>query len=125
MKRDSTHDRVWAKGRRIGLTCTGIWCVGLGIGLIGTLVGTDMLGSTNTAALLMIVGVIMLPALTLAAIRQDRKVVGRVAGTQYAETKAFVDRGVVVHDRHERVQRHSTHTARSMHPESEQHNKVS
>ncbi|MBL4591334.1 MAG: hypothetical protein JKY96_05180 [Phycisphaerales bacterium] len=102
------QDILWARIRRGMLAATGIWCVAFGIGLIGTLVDTGMLSSTNTTALLMIVGVIVLPAATLLTLRQDTKVLGRI-GTQRDDAKAFTERPVIAHRRHDRSLRHTVH----------------
>jgi hypothetical protein len=120
----SMNDRLWAQGRRISLLFTGVWCVGLGIGLIGTLIGADLLAATNTSALLMIVGVITLPALTLAAICQDQRTTKRSNLAQDVNNNVFIDRDVVVHNRHDRANRSMTHAVRSAQSESEIHSKV-
>ncbi len=124
MRSESATDRLWPRARRIGLVCTGIWCVGLGVWLAGTLIGSSTLASTNTAVLLMIVGVIVLPAVTLIALRQDRKVARRAASMQLVDDHVFTGREVVAHDRHDRAQRHTTHAIRSASTESETGAKV-
>lgn len=106
-------DRIWTRVRRWALIATGVWCVALGIALGGVLIGTQTLASTNTAALMMIVGVIVLPACTMFAIHQDRRIARRVSRMQGAENKAFASRDSVVHDRHHRATRHNTHTTRT------------
>lgn len=102
------QERVWMRVRRGALLGTGVWCVGLGVGLGGALVGNKALASTNTAALMMIVGVIVLPACTLVAIVQDRRVARRRNELQLAESKVFGDRGSIVHERHDRATRHGS-----------------
>jgi len=110
---DQQHkDRAWARVRRITLIGTGVWCVGFGVAMIGVLIGSGTLGSTNTVALSMIVGVITLPAITLAAIQMDRRVLGRVFRLQSQDSHLVVERGVVMHGRHDRCGRHGTHATK-------------
>ncbi len=104
-----TQTRHWALVRRSVLLCTGLWCVGLGIGLVAILVDADMLASTHTAALFMIIGVIVLPALTLLAVRHDTKAKSQTANTQGFDNNVFTDRLVVSHSKHDRLTKHGVH----------------
>jgi membrane protein implicated in regulation of membrane protease activity len=108
MRSDEQRDKAWARFRRIALVAIGLWCAGFGVAMIGVLITTDTLGSTNTAALSMIVGVILLPALTLVMIHLDRRVLKRVT----AEQECTLDRAVVAHTRHDRSSKHTAHTNR-------------
>lgn len=105
-------DRAWARVRRAALIGTGVWCVGFGIAMIGLLIATGSLGTTNTAALFMIVGVIALPAMTLLAIQMDRRTLGRVSACSGPEQEFVLDRAVVSHDRHDRSVKHANHTTK-------------
>ncbi|MCA9302720.1 MAG: hypothetical protein KC996_01210 [Phycisphaerales bacterium] len=105
-------ERIWTRFRRITLVGTGVWCVGFGIAMIGVLIGSGTLGSTNTVALSMIVGVITLPTITLGAILMDRRVLRRVFQPQCADNTTFNERSVVAHSRHERGGRHGTHATK-------------
>lgn len=110
---DQQHkDRAWARVRRVTLIGTGVWCVGFGVAMIGVLIGSGTLGSTNTVALSMIVGVITLPAITLAAIQMDRRVIGRVFRLQSQDHNPGVERVVIAHSRHDRGGRHGTHATK-------------
>lgn len=120
MRNEISKEKSWARIRRITLVGTGVWCVGFGIAMIGALVATGTLGSTNTAALSMIVGVIVLPAVTLLAIHMDRRVVRRVSRDQ--STEFALDRGVVMHGRHDRSTKHGNHTTKI--PQSEAASRV-
>lgn len=108
MQSEDQKEKTWARIRRIALVAIGVWCAGFGIAMIGVLITTDTLGSTNTAALSMIVGVILLPALTLVMIHLDRRVLRRVSKDQ----QAALDRSVVAHTRHDRSTKHAAHTNR-------------
>ncbi|MGV6815595.1 MAG: hypothetical protein ACWA5W_11405 [Phycisphaerales bacterium] len=102
---EQRYDEFWSRFRRGVLVCIGSGCVVLGLTLMVTLVRPETLMTLSTAQLGGIIGFVVLPGLTMLAIRYDRAVVKRCVDIDNEIDQA--DR--VTHQPHRRGQRMVLH----------------
>jgi len=93
---------------RHGLLLTiGSGCVILGAVLVVTMIRPQNLSSLGTAELFVIVGLIVMPALTLLSVRHDRSVLKTVVSGGYQHSNPQVRVAHRAHDRGIRIVHHA------------------